>query len=68
MYCFPIDRKRAAVMVKRIGKAKFQVIPDGIYAIAESTMVSELPKNSKVVDEEGNELQAAGRFLMKILY
>ncbi len=65
MYCYPIEKDRAAVKVQRVGKSKlYRIVPDSLCVMKQGTLVSNLPDDYKIIDENGEELNATGEFMI----
>ncbi len=61
---YPIEEKRAAVMVKRINdrSCRFRIIPGSICCIEKGTLMAERPE-FQIIDDDGDKVEPAGKFL-----
>ena len=65
LYSYPINKNRAAVQVKRVGRTnRFRVVEGSLYMINQVELVSNLPDDWKIVDDNGEEIKPTGRFLI----
>ena len=65
LYSYPINKNRAAVQVKRVGRTnRFRVVEGSLCMIKQGELVSNLPDDWKIVDDNGEEIKPTGRFLI----
>ena len=65
LYSYPINKNRAAVQVERVGRTnRFRVVEGSLYMINQVELVSNLPDDWKIVDDNGEEIKPTGRFLI----
>lgn len=65
MYRYPIEKDRAAVKVQRVGKSKlYRIVPDSLCVMKQGTLASNLADDYKIIDENGEELNATGEFMI----
>ena len=54
LYSYPINKNRAAVQVKRVGRTnRFRVVEGSLCMINQGELVSNLPDDWKIVDDNG---------------
>ena len=65
LYSYPINKNRAAVQVKRVGRTnRFRVVEGSLCMINQGEVVSNLPDDWKIVDDNGEEIKPTGRFII----